>query len=104
VTSYPIVEAEPMRARELIADGWYVLDIRTDAEWAEGHIPGSHHMQFSEVVSGIGSRVVEPVLVVCTTGSRSWRVAKYLALQGIEVANLVGGIHQWEFAGLPVER
>lgn len=104
MTAFKIVEAQPLRAQELIDAGWFVLDVRSDVEWAEGRIPGSTHMLLNEVVSGVGSRVVEPVLVVTATGTRGWRVAQYLAHQGIEAGNLVGGLLEWERAGLVVER
>ncbi|GAA3567719.1 hypothetical protein GCM10022197_24880 [Microlunatus spumicola] len=102
--TYEIVEVEPQRAKELIDAGWFVLDARTDAQWAEGRIAGSTHMTMSELVSGLGSRVPEPTLVVTADGTKGWRVAEYLKNQGIEVANLVGGLFAWELAGLPVER
>ncbi|MGI3785839.1 MAG: rhodanese-like domain-containing protein [Janthinobacterium lividum] len=102
--TYPVVEAQPLRAQELIEAGWFVLDVRTDAEWAEGRIPGSTHMPLAEVVGGVGSRVIEPVLIVTADGGKGWRVAQYLKQEGIEVGNLVGGLFAWEAAGLPVER
>jgi rhodanese-related sulfurtransferase len=104
VITFPIVEATPQRAQELIGSGWFVLDVRTDAEWASGHIAGSTHMPLAEVVSGVGSRVIEPVLVVTEDGGKGWRVAQYLKQEGIEAGNLVGGLFAWEAAGLPVER
>ena len=48
--------------------------------------------------------VPEPTLVVTEDGTKGARVAQYLKNQGIEVANLVGGLFAWEAAGLPVER
>lgn len=102
--TYEIVEVEPQRAQELIEAGWFVLDARTDAQWAERRITGSTHLPLSELVSEVGSRVPEPTLVVTEDGTRGARVAQYLKNQGIEVANLVGGLFAWEAAGLPVER
>jgi rhodanese-related sulfurtransferase len=104
VITYEIVEAEPLHAQKLIEDGWYVLDVRTDAEWAEGRVPGSKHVPLADVVAGVGTRVIEPVLVVTEDGVKGRRVTQYLAHQGIEAANLVGGFFAWELAGLPVER
>jgi rhodanese-related sulfurtransferase len=104
VTTFNIVEAEPLHAKELIDAGWFVLDVRTDAEWAAGHVPNSTHMELAEVVAGVSSRVVEPVLVVTSEGGSGWRVAQYLKQEGIEAGNLVGGMFAWEVAGLPVER
>jgi rhodanese-related sulfurtransferase len=102
--THDIVEVEPQRAQELIEAGWFVLDARTDAQWAEGRIAGSTHMPMSELVSGLGSRVPEPTLVVTADGTKGWRVAHYLRNEGIEVANIIGGIFAWEMAGLPIER
>jgi rhodanese-related sulfurtransferase len=104
VITYEVVEAQPLRAKELVDAGWFVLDVRTDAEWASGRLPGSTHMPLAEVVAGVGTRVIEPVLVVTSDGGKGWRVAYYLKQEGIEAANLVGGVFAWELAGLPVER
>jgi rhodanese-related sulfurtransferase len=104
VIRYPVVEALPMRAQELIEAGWFVLDVRTDLQWSQGRVPGSTHMFLCDVVEGIGTRVIEPVLVVTVEGGKGWRVAEYLRHQGLEAGNLVGGMFAWELAGLPVER
>jgi rhodanese-related sulfurtransferase len=102
--TYAIVDAEPLQAKELVDAGWYVLDVRTDTEWAQGHLAGSHHVALGEVVAGVGTRVPEPVLIVTEDGGKGWRVSRYLQQHGVEAANLVGGIFAWEAAGLPVER
>ncbi len=102
--TYETVQAAPLRARELIDAGWFVLDVRTDAQWAQGRIPGATHMPLSVVVAGVGSRVVEPGLVVTAEGGKGWRVAQYLKHQGIETGNLAGGMIAWETAGMAVER
>ncbi|GAB2591895.1 rhodanese-like domain-containing protein [Microlunatus antarcticus] len=100
--TYEIVQVAPQRAQELIEAGWFVLDIRPDEDWAQGHIAGSTHMAVAEVVSGVGTRLPEPTLVVSTAGRG--RIAQYLRNQGVEVSNLEGGFFAWEAAGLPVER
>ena len=104
MSTFNIVEAEPLHAKELIDAGWFVLDVRSEAEWAAGRIPHSTHMLLAEVVAGVGSRVIEPVLVVTSDDGSGWRVAQYLKQEGIEAGNLVGGMFAWELAGLPVER
>jgi len=37
----------------LVAQGWRLLDVRTDEEWASGRIPGSLHVPMDEVVERI---------------------------------------------------
>ena len=101
--AHAVKDVDPGQAKGLMDAGWRVLDVRTDEEWAEGHIAGSLHVPMNQVVEEIGDHLEQPILVVCASGGRSSRVAQYLALQGVETANLDGGLHAWEDAGLPVE-
>jgi rhodanese-related sulfurtransferase len=102
--AHAVKDVDPQQAKELMDAGWRVLDVRTDPEWAEGHIAGSQHVPMTQVVEEFSGDVDHPVLVVCASGGRSSRVAQYLALQGLEAANLEGGLFAWEDAGLPLER
>lgn len=99
-----VKDVDPRGARALIEAGWRVIDVRTDPEWADGHLAGSFHVPMDQVVEEIGGHLDHPLLVVCASGGRSMRVAQYLAAQGAETANLDGGLHAWEDAGLPLER
>nr|WP_294690606.1 rhodanese-like domain-containing protein [uncultured Friedmanniella sp.] len=86
----------------LRTQGWQVLDVRTDEEWASGHIPGSLHVPMDQVVGRldeIGNRTV----VVCAVGGRSAMVTQYLRRQGREALNLEGGVHGWAAGGGPIE-
>ena len=53
------------------AEGWMLLDVRTDQEWAAGHIAGAVHIpdavELGDRLDEIGDRVV----CVCAVGSRS---------------------------------
>ena len=102
--AHEVKDVDPVEGKALMEAGWTVLDVRTDAEWAEGHVAGAVHLPMDQVVEEIGGHVEHPLLVVCASGGRSYRVAQYLALQGFEVANLDGGLHAWADAGLPLER
>ena len=86
----------------MVDQGWTLLDVRTDEEWAEGRIPGSQHVSMDEIVGKI-SQVGNQVICVCAKGGRSKRVTQYLNLQGLDARNLVGGVEGWAAAGLPVE-
>lgn len=35
----------------LRADGWMLLDVRTDEEWAQGRIDGSVHIPMDQIVA-----------------------------------------------------
>ncbi len=102
--AHTVQDVDPVEAKALMDAGWRVVDVRTDAEWADGHVAGSYHVPMDQVVEEIGGHLDHPLLVVCASGGRSLRVAQYLAAQGVETANLDGGLHAWADAGLPLER
>ena len=71
----------------LRADGWMLLDVRTDEEWAQGRIDGSVHIPMDQIVTRL-DEVGEQVVCVCAVGARSERVAQYLNQHGFEAVNL----------------
>lgn len=84
----------------------FVLDVRTETEWAGGHIDGALHVhggvlkdRFEEVPKD------RPVAVVCGTGYRGSIAASFLKSHGYaDVSNVLGGMTAWKAAGLPVAR
>jgi hydroxyacylglutathione hydrolase len=84
-----------------------VLDVREDAEWQQGHIPGSVHMPYHDIDSvPDGIDPAQPVAVICASGQRSAVAASLLQAHGakdvIHVVN--GGVGTWERLGFPIER
>ena len=92
----------PIEVAGRVADGWMLLDVRTDGEWAEGRIPGAVHIPMDQLMGRI-DEVADRVVCVCAVGARSGRVAEYLKAQGHQAVNLDGGLYAWVDAGLPVE-
>jgi rhodanese-related sulfurtransferase len=85
-----------------VADGWMLLDVRTDDEWSGGRIAGSVHIPMDQLVARL-AEVDDQVVCICAVGARSARVADYLNSQGREAVNLDGGLYAWAAAGLPIE-
>jgi rhodanese-related sulfurtransferase len=92
----------PSEVASKINDGWTLVDVRTDDEWALGRIAGSVHIPMDELVTRL-EEVGDHVICVCAVGARSARVAEYLNTQGREAVNLDGGIYAWAEAGLPID-
>ena len=93
----------PAEVAALQADGWMLLDVRTDEEWAQGRIEGSVHIPMDQVVARM-DEIGERVVCICAVGARSERVAQYLDRQGFEAVNLAGGVYGWAREGRPVVR
>ncbi|MBI2851601.1 MAG: MBL fold metallo-hydrolase [Chloroflexi bacterium] len=80
-----------------------VLDVRGQAEWESGHIPGARHIY----VGHIEQRVSEvpkdiPVATLCGTGHRSGLAASILLRAGYQkVYNVLGSMTAWKAAGYP---
>ncbi|MBI9048741.1 MAG: rhodanese-like domain-containing protein [Anaerolineaceae bacterium] len=84
----------------------FVLDVREQSEYDEGHIPNVNLIPMMEVQNRLDEIPKDQeVIVTCRTGNRSLQVADYLVGLGYEnIHNMDGGIVQWQQAGLPVEK
>ncbi|MFE0099295.1 rhodanese-like domain-containing protein [Streptomyces sp. NPDC059009] len=90
-----------------LSDGDFLLDVREDEEWQAGHAEGALHIPMSEFVARYGELTEAApqdgrVNVICRSGGRSAQVTMYLAQQGIDAANVAGGMEAWAGAGRPV--
>jgi len=92
---------------ELIADtNVVVLDVRTAAEYAEGHIQGAvlidqGQSDFVEKAEKI-LPTEKTIAVYCRSGRRSANAAGRLSDVGYKCVNLKGGIIAWQQANMPV--
>ena len=96
----PTVQPGDVAAR--LAEGWTLLDVRTDDEWAGGRIAGSVHIPMDQLMQRL-DEVDDRVVCVCAVGARSARVAQFLNARGREAVNLDGGLHAWASSGQPIE-
>ena len=92
-----------------VADTSYVVvDVRTPAEHAEGHIPGTHFNidvledSYTETALKVLPKD-KPVALYCRSGNRSKNAARILAQNGYQVLELGTGFRGWTAAGKKVE-
>ena len=83
-----------------------VLDVRTTAEHAAGHIAGSLNIPLGHLSGRMGEIPSgRAVAVQCQGGTRSAIGAGLLDARGrADVLDVLGGFGAWQHAGLPVER
>jgi rhodanese-related sulfurtransferase len=97
------MDLTPQDARQLVAGGALLLDVREDHEWQAGHAPEATHLPMSRIGAEV-SRLPHDRLIVCVchVGARSAAVAEALTNAGYSAANLYGGMDAWIADGLPV--
>lgn len=98
---------DPTEAHGLVATGKaQLIDVRTPAEFAEGHIEGATliDLQGADFEQRIGELDPSATYVVyCRSGNRSAQATALMAAKGFTaVKDVDGGIVAWEAAGLPV--
>ena len=94
------VELEDLDA--LLAQGEVtVLDVREKDERDEGYIAGSRHVPYRLVPAWIDDlRGAQPLVTICSSGSRATIAASVLAAEGIEARPVLhGGVNDWAERG-----
>lgn len=83
------------RSAEQDADSAVILDVRTPAEYAEGHLPGAVHIDilgegFAEAIAALPTDAT--YLVYCKAGGRAANAIAALAELGVTDATNLGGL------------
>jgi hydroxyacylglutathione hydrolase len=83
-----------------------VIDVRGNAEWEAGRLPGVPNVPLGYLAGDTAALSADrPVVVHCQAGARSAIAASVLLAGGVKsVMNMTGGYAAWEQAGLPVVR
>ncbi len=106
VQDTPQVTPEALQQQLQTSGPPQVVDVRTDAEWRDGHLPAAVHIMGGFLADRTGELSRErPVVVMCGSGYRSTIAASVLERAGFtHVTNLTGGMTAWKDAGLATTR
>ena len=94
----PLKTNLPVSPREFDAlSDKFVLDVRTKAEYADGHIPGATLIHAGRLPGQLDDLPRDvPIVVHCQSGMRSVGAASLLRVHGFEgVQELAGGYPEW---------
>ncbi|MEG1564686.1 MAG: rhodanese-like domain-containing protein [Bacteroides sp.] len=84
------------------------LDVRTTAEYTEGHIPGALNLNvLDHSFAAMADSILEkkaPVALYCRSGKRSKKAAALLSAKGYRVYELESGFNGWTGAGKAVDK
>jgi|SRR5215469_4858479 len=78
-----------------------VLDVRSAAEFATGHVPGAVNIPMEQVETRLADVPAGPLVLVCEAGKRAEIVAGWIANE-FNLSVLDGGTRAWRSAGYPV--
>ncbi len=85
----------PDELEDLVAQGWQVIDVRTDKEHAAAAIPGSENIPLDSLREHLGTLGPGPFVVYCEVGQRGHTAAALLHELGVKARNLDGGYRTW---------
>lgn len=101
------LEVDPATVEQLRQrDDVFILDVREDYEYNDGHIPGASLVPLGQIPSRLEEVPRDKtVIAVCRSGNRSGQATDFLRQQGFEnVHNMTGGMNAWSQAGYQIER
>jgi rhodanese-related sulfurtransferase len=102
------ITAEALSARIAMGTAPAILDVRSEREFAEGHVPGAAHVPFWQVakqIESIRARKDDELVVYCGHGPRAIVAGRILRKRGFtHVVYLDGHYSRWRSAGHREER
>ncbi|MCI7351260.1 MAG: rhodanese-like domain-containing protein [Ruminococcus sp.] len=96
-TSIPASEAKALMDSET---DYIILDVRTEKEYADGHIPDAILIPDYEIAERAENELTDKsqlILVYCRSGRRSKNAAEKLAEMGYSNVKEFGGIIEWGY-------
>ncbi len=105
MTRWRPAAAEPVRVRVAL-EMWrlddVVVDVRTPEEYRHGHVSGALNVPADVLLDVLDDLPPGQIIVTCSLGRRSSRVAHTVAAAGRTAYWLDGGVKAWAARGLPV--
>jgi hydroxyacylglutathione hydrolase len=100
-------EIDVETAHQMWAQGVFMLDVRTVAEYGAGHVPDAYNLDVNELdvrIAEIMAYKDAEIVVYCKAGSRSATASTELVnVHGFtNVHNMLGGFDAWDAAGYEV--
>ena len=98
--AYLNITAEEAKQIMDTEEGYIILDVRTQEEYDEGHIPGAiviSHEEIKEKAEEVLPDKDQLILVYCRSGRRSKIAAEALAALGYTNIKEFGGIIDWPY-------
>lgn len=100
-------DASDLYARQKAGEAVVVIDVRSEAAWAQGRVAGAIHMHYSTIATRAPLEIPAGTDVVvycwspgCNAGAKG---ALEFAKLGYPVREMIGGFEYWAREGYPVQ-
>ena len=100
-------DASDVYAAQKAGEALVLVDVRSDAAWAQGRIAGAVHMPYAQMAERAPAELDPSIPVVvycwspgCNAGTKG---ARELARLGYSVREMIGGYEYWVREGQPTE-
>ncbi|MCP5068673.1 MAG: rhodanese-like domain-containing protein [bacterium] len=97
-----LVDRDPVLARNLVAEGALLLDVRTGSEFESGSISGARNIPHDEMAQRIdeilelqGGDKHKPIVLFCRSGARADKAKGALTSAGFDQVTNLGGVDDW---------
>ena len=81
-----------------------ILDVRSEAEYAAGHVPGAIWIPYDQIEARIDELGVPGELIVyCRSGHRAGLAEAVLEANGFHVTQIEGSFQAWQAAEQPIQ-
>jgi len=98
-------EISAEQAYQKYQSGAFVLDVRTQEEWNEYHVPNTTLIPLDQLQARMSELPRDKeIVVVCRSGNRSQQGRDILLSGGFtQVTSMAGGLKEWSALGYPIE-
>ncbi len=74
---------------DLMERGAVIVDVRSQAEFKSGHVPGSKNIPLGQISGQVKKfqKMDKPVILCCASGNRSGQATRILKEAGVEAYN-----------------
>jgi rhodanese-related sulfurtransferase len=90
--------------REIAGGDAQAVDVRSEEEWSEGHVPGAIHLPDGDPEAG--TKPLEQnarLMVIAKNGKLAVRAAKDLSEAGYDAVAVDGGMDDWVSEDYPIQ-